>query len=395
MHESTAIAHLFEEPQEQHGAVNPPVYHASLFAFPDYETWKAHVAGQQSRPYVYHRGSNPTVRILEEKIAHLEHGADCVATASGMAAINLVLSALLQTGDHVLCVDTVYGPTRSALQSLYRRFGVETTFFPAEASQDLRPYLQDNTRLIFLESPSSGLFQIQDLRAVAALARERGIWTAIDNTWATPLYQKPLDLGLDLSVHSGTKYIAGHSDLLLGLVVGTQEAMRPVRRVYTLLGASLAPDDAYLALRGLRSLPIRLRQHETSALRIARWLQEHPEVVEVLHPGLESHPHHALHRSQCMGDSGLFSFRLRPRGEAARAAFVNSLRLFHLGYSWGGFESLLSPLAFSYYGNHELRRQLGLTDDHYRVSIGLEDPEDLLQDLAQALEIYRRSGEAP
>jgi cystathionine beta-lyase len=389
--ETTNIMHLHDQPQAQFGAVNPPVYHASLFAFPNYEAWKDHVSQKQPRQFVYHRSGNPTIRLLEEKVAHLERAADCVASSSGMSAIAMTILALVQTGDHVLCVQTVYGPVRRFFASVLRKFGVEVSYFPADASADLTPYLRDNTRLIYLESPASLTFDIQDLRAVANLARPRNIWTVIDNTWATPLYQRPLELGIDVSVHFGTKYISGHSDLLLGLVAGNASAMEKIRAIHPQLGASLSPDDAYLALRGLRTLPVRLKQHEQSGLKIARWMQEQPEVREVLHPGLEAFPGNALHRSQCTGDSALFGFRLRPRGEQARAAFVNSLKLFHLGYSWGGFESLLVPLAFSYYGNESLRKQLGLDDDSYRISVGLEDPDDIIRDLSNAFKAYRNA----
>lgn len=388
--DATALAHLYDDRQAHHGAVNPPVVHASLFAFPDYETWKANVTGEQRRPFVYHRHSNPTVKVLEQKIAHLEHAADCIASSSGMSAISMVLFGLLQAGDHVLCVNTAYAPVRHMFASIFSKFGVEVTYFHSEQSTDLSPLLRDNTRLIFLESPSTGLFEIQDLRAVAKLARAHKIWTAIDNTWATPLYQKPLDLGIDISIHSGTKYIAGHSDMMLGLVAGTEDAMKLMHRVHGQLGAALAPDDAYLAIRGLRTLPLRLKRHEASALQIAQWLEGHPLISEVMHPGLVSFEGHQLHRSQCSGDSGLFSFALKPRSETARAAFINSLAFFGLGYSWGGYESLISPLAFSYYGNNELRADLGLTDHMFRVSIGLEDPADLIADLEKALEAYEQ-----
>jgi cysteine-S-conjugate beta-lyase len=385
---ATEMAHLFDDRQSHHGSVNPPVVHASTYAFPDYETWKANVTGECRREFTYNRHGNPTVKLLEQKVAHLEGAADCIASASGMSAISMVLAGLLQAGDHVLCVKTVYGPVRSILNTFFQKFGVETTYFPAADSADLTPYLKENTRLIYLESPSTGIFEIQDLRAVAQLARQRGIWTAIDNTWATPLFQRPLDMGIDISLHSGTKYISGHSDLMLGLVTGTAAAMQKIRGVYSQLGASLSPDDAYLALRGIRTLPLRLQRHQESAMKVARWLVSHPEVEEVLHPGLKSFPGHALHRRQSCGDSGLFAFRLRARVEAARAAFINILQLYSLGYSWGGYESLMSPLAFSNYGNDALRRDLGLTDHHFRVSIGLEEPADLIQDLDRALAIY-------
>ena len=391
LHVATELAHLFDDPQSHYGTVNPPVYHASTYAFPDYATWKANTTGEKSREFTYNRSHNPTTKLLEQKIAQLEGAADCIASSSGMSAITMALIGLLNAGDHVLCINTVYGPVRAAFQSLLPRFGIETTFFPCTACPDLADYLRPNTRLIHIESPSTGLFEIQDIRAVVRLAKAKGLWTIIDNTWATPLFQQPLKLGIDVSVHAGTKYIGGHSDLMFGLTAGTDEAMAKIRKVYTLLGACPGPDDSYLALRGLRTLHVRLKQHEASGLAVARWLQEQPDVVRVNHPGLESFPGHALHRSQTSGDSGLFGFQLQPRGEAARAAFVNSLRFFGLGYSWGGYESLLSPLAFAHYGNDALRQELGLTDDHFRVSIGLEGVDDLIADLSGALDAYGRA----
>lgn len=390
LHPSTQLGHLFDDHQSHYGTVNPPVYHASTYLFPNYEALKGNVTGEQPREFTYNISHNPTTKLLERKIAHLEGAADCIASSSGMSAISMVLIGLLNAGDHALCVNSVYNPTRIAFTTHLPRFGVECTFFPPAASADLSDYLRPNTRMIFIESPSSGLFEIQDIRAVAKLARSKGIWTVIDNTWATPLYQKPIELGIDVSVHAGTKYIGGHSDIMYGLTAGTAEAMAQIRRVYTMLGACPSPDDSYLALRGLRTMHVRLKQHEAGALKVARWLDEQPDVVRVLHPGLESFPGHALHRSQCSGDSGLFGFQLQPRGEAARAAFVNSLRFFGLGYSWGGYESLISPLAFAHYGKEELRAELGLTDDHFRVSIGLEGVDDLIADLAGALAVYRK-----
>jgi len=389
LHAATKLGHLYDDPQSHYGTVNPPVYHASTYLFPDYEGWKANVTGEKPREFTYNISHNPTTKLLERKIAHLEGAADCIASSSGMSAISMVLIGLLNAGDHALCVNTVYGPTRAAFTSHLPRFGVEATFFPASDSADLSAYLRPNTRMIFIESPSTGLFEIQDIRAVAKLAKAKGIWTVIDNTWATPLFQKPIELGIDVSVHAGTKYIGGHSDIMFGLTAGNAEAMAQIRKVYTMLGACPGPDDSYLALRGLRTLHVRLKQHEANGLKVARWLESRPEVVRVNHPGLESFPGHALHRSQTSGDSGLFSFELQPRGEAARAAFVDSLRFFGLGYSWGGYESLLSPLAFQYYGNDALRAELGLNDDIFRVSIGLEDADDLIADLAGGLTAYR------
>jgi cysteine-S-conjugate beta-lyase len=384
----TELLHLGDDPQAWAGALNPPVVHASLFCFENLQQYLDYGAGKLQR-YSYARSGNPTTHVLEQKVALLEHADDALALASGMAAITTALLAFLHAGDHLLVVWCAYGPVRAFSEGLLRRLGVETEYFAAAEARDLTPRLKPNTRLIYLESPGSLTFDLQDLRAAARVAREHGILTVIDNTWATPLYQTPLDLGIDLTLHSGTKYIAGHSDLLLGLVAGRAELMQPVRSMARLLGGTLAPDDAYLATRGLRTLPVRMARHQDSALRIARWLEGRPEVRQVLHPGLESFPQHALAQAQMTGTSGLFSFRLQPRDGAARHRFVDTLlTLLRLGYSWGGYESLVLPLINSHKSDPTLRAELGLDDDTYRVSIGLEAPEDLLAVFEEALRAW-------
>jgi cystathionine beta-lyase len=366
------------------------VVHVSLYCFESLQQYLDTVEGKLQH-YTYGRSGNPTTRVLEEKIAFLEKAEDALALASGMAAITTALLALLQTGDHLLVVSCVYGPVRAFCDTVLRKLGVETEYFSGREAADLSARIRPSTRLIYLESPGSLTFAIQDLRAVARVARERGVWTVIDNSWATPLYQNPIDLGIDVVVHSGTKYIAGHSDLLLGLVAGPTRLMTQIRRMANLLGCTLSPDDAYLAIRGLRTLGVRMAQHQASALKVARWLQTRPEVREVLHPGLESFPGYALAKSQMSGYSGLFSFRLQPRDRAAQHRFVDtSLKLFHLGYSWGGYESLIMPLLNSARNNPALRAELGLDDDIYRVSIGLEDPDDLIAVIEEALVAWAR-----
>lgn len=379
MKESTRILHAGEERGAYHGAVNPPVVHASLFTFESCRAFQA-AFGERDRhsAYVYSRNSNPTVHALEQKIADLEQAEAAIAFSSGMGAITAALLALLGQGDHLLVVDCVYGPTRQFCEQVLGRMGVETTYFAPGASADLSGHVKPNTRLVYLESPGSLTFDVQDLRAVADLARSRGILTLADNSWATPLYQKPLDLGVDLVVHSGSKYIAGHSDLTLGLLACSEELFQRVKPVATMLGASLAPGDAYLALRGLRTLPVRMAQHQASALAVARWLQGRPEVREVRYPGLPGFPGHDLAARQQSGYSSLFSFRLQPGPEAARHAFVDALELFLIGVSWGGYESLMLPLAGVQRGDDAFA-------DMLRTSIGLEDVEDLIADLARGL----------
>ncbi len=385
MHRETELLHYADEPRDWEGAVNPPVVHASLYCFDTLQQY-LDVLGGKVRHHTYGRSSNPTTRILEKKVALLERAEDALALASGMAAITTTLMALVHSGDHLLVVSCVYGPVRSFCDNTLRKLDVETEYFRPEEAADLSARIKSTTRLVYLESPGSLTFSIQDLCAAAGVARDRGVLTAVDNTWATPLYQTPLDLGIDLVFHSGTKYIAGHSDLLLGLVAGPADLMSKIRHTANRLGGVLSPDDAYLAIRGLRTLPVRMARHQESALRIAQWLQGRTEVREVLHPGLPSFPGHSLAGSQMSGYSGLFSFRLQPRGRRARHRFVNAtLRLFRLGYSWGGYESLILPLVAHHRKSPTLRAELGIDDDTHRISVGLEHPDDLIAMLEQAL----------
>ncbi|MFQ5611042.1 MAG: cystathionine beta-lyase [Anaerolineae bacterium] len=388
MKETTRILHLGDTPERYHGAVNPPVVHASLFGYRTYEEFLDAYRHLDDRPF-YHRHFSPTVYILEQKIADLERAERAIAFSSGMGAITAPLLTLLSQGDHLLVVDCVYGPSRQFCSDTLARLGIEVEYFPARESADLAGRLRPNTRLIYLESPGSLTFDLQDLRAVAGLAQERGVYTIVDNSWATPLYQKPLEMGIDIVVHSGTKYIAGHSDLTLGLLACSEKLFRKIKPMAALLGANLAPDDAYLALRGLRTLPLRMAQHQTSALAVARWLQSRPEVREVLHPGLPDFPGYELARRQHSGSSSLFTFRLHPGSLEARRAFVNTLDLFLIGVSWGGYESLILPLEMTFQNDPDLRASRGLDDDTFRTSIGLEDPEDLIADLEKGLAAWR------
>lgn len=388
MKETTRILHHGDTPECYYGAINPPVVHASLFGFRTYDEFLAAQQHASERPF-YSRYFNPTVHLLEQKIADLEHAEAAIAFSSGMGAITAPLLALLSQGDHVLVVDCVYGPARQFCSGALARLGVEVEYFPASESADLAGRLRPNTRLIYLETPGSLTFELQDLWAVAELARSHGIYTMADNSWATPLYQKPLDLGIDIVVHSGTKYIAGHSDLTLGLLACSQAMFEKVKPMAALLGANLAPDDAYLALRGLRTMPLRLARHQASALTIARWLQGRPEVRQLFYPGLPEFPGYELARRQMSGATSLFTFRLQPGTAAARRAFVDALDLFLIGVSWGGYESLILPLENSFKDDPALRASRGVDDDLFRVSIGLEDPEDLMADLEKGLAAWR------
>ena len=388
MKESTRIIHQGDAPEEYQGAVNPPVYHASLYTFKTYGDFLAASANKYHQPF-YNRDYNPTVSLLEQKIADLEQADAAIAFSSGMGSITAALLALLSQGDHLLISESIYGPTRQFCRDTLNRLGIEVEFFPPVGAPNLAERLRPNTRLIYVESPGSLTFEVLDLRAVAELGQAHRVATLADNSWATPIFQKPIALGFDMVVHSGTKYIAGHSDLTLGLLACSEAMYDKIKPMAVLLGACLAPDDAYLALRGLRTLPLRMTQHQDSAMKIARWLQGRPEVREVMYPGLPDFPGHALAQGQQTGFSSLFSFRLQPGSDAARHAFVDTLELFLIGVSWGGFESLMLPLETSYKDEPEWRARRKLDDDTFRTSIGLEDPDDLIADLEKGLAAWR------
>jgi len=388
MKESTRIIHQGDAPEEYQGAVNPPVYHASLYTFKTYGDFLAASANKYHQPF-YNRDYNPTVSLLEQKIADLEQADAAIAFSSGMGSITAALLALLSQGDHLLISESIYGPTRQFCRDTLNRLGIEVEFFPPAGAPNLAERLRPNTRLIYVESPGSLTFEVLDLRAVAELGQAHRVATLADNSWATPIFQKPIALGFDVVVHSGTKYIAGHSDLTLGLLACSEAMYDKIKPMAVLLGACLAPDDAYLALRGLRTLPLRMTQHQDSAMKIARWLQGRPEVREVMYPGLPDFPGHALAQGQQTGFSSLFSFRLQPGSDAARHAFVDTLELFLIGVSWGGFESLMLPLETSYKDEPEWRARRKLDDDTFRTSIGLEDPDDLIADLEKGLAAWR------
>ncbi|NLV74527.1 MAG: PLP-dependent transferase [Chloroflexi bacterium] len=375
MKPNTALLHYAEDPSDWQGAVNPPIYRTSLFCYDSCQQMIDAGEGKITH-YSYTRSGNPTTHVLEEKIALLEHADGAVAFGSGMAAISTCLLAMVRSGDHVLLTNNAYGPVHRLCNHTLARFGVTTSYYKPGDAADLDANIPEHTRVIYLESPGSMTFEITDLRAVSAVARRRGIVTIIDNSWATPLYQNPIDLGIDLVVHTGSKYLGGHSDLVFGVAAGSRELIEQVHRQACELGGIISPEDAYLAIRGLRTLPVRLAQHQRSAMQIAAWLSEQPLVTDVLYPGLESFPGHALAASQMSGYSGVFTFKLQPKSREANMAFVDALLpLFRLGCSWGGFESLVIP-AF------------GLDGSAYRVSIGLEDVEDLQNVLAGALDAY-------
>lgn len=381
----TVATHAGLRPWENHGIVNPPVYHASTILYPTVAELKGRAGRKfEKGVYTYGRAGTPTSEPLEEAVAALEGGFGAVVTSSGLSAVTVALMAHLAAGDHLLMVDSVYGPTRNFCDKVLKRFGVETTYYDPLVGAGIDALIRDNTRVVYLESPGSHTFEIQDVPAIAAAARAGGAAAIIDNTWGTPLFLKPFALGVDVSVHAATKYIVGHSDAMMGMVVCADEAgYRRVKGCAYDFGQCAGPDDVYLALRGLRTMPVRLRRHQESALVVARWLQGRPEVARILHPALEDDPGHALWRRDFTGACGLFGVLLHPVPPAALAAMLDEMELFHMGYSWGGYESLAVP-----YDPRPIRTATGWDEPGQlvRLHIGLEDTADLIDDLGRGLD---------
>lgn len=362
--------------------INPPTYRGSTILFDNYQDLTLANSGNYDG-ITYGTDRLPTQRQLEDTICKLEGGALTRAFPSGISAITNTLLAFTQAGDHILVCDNVYGPTARFCKEVLTRFNVETTFIPPESGQDIEQSLRDNTRLIFLESPGSNTFEIQDIPTITAIAKQRDIVTVLDNTWATPLYLDPLALGIDVVIQSATKYITGHSDVLLGTVTTTADHAETLQKFYRVTETYTPEEDCYTALRGLKTLSLRLQQHEKAALQIAQWLEGHPLVDQVLHPALPSHPQHQLWKRDFTGSSGLFAMTLKNEySNETFASFINALQLFGIGYSWGGFKSLVTAAK---YDRLHPSRYAGKTI--IRLNIGLEDPEDLQADIAAALSL--------
>jgi len=361
--DSDIIAHLADDYEMHNYAVVPPIYMNTLHVHPKDKL-------DEKMPYFYGRVSNPSTEVFERKVAALEHADEAAAFGSGMAAITSAILANVSGGDHVICVDSAYGPTKHFFTNYMNKFGVTSTFVQGTDIAEFEQALRPETRLIYLESPSSMVFMLQDLRAVAALAKRRGIVTVIDNSQATPIYQRPLEMGVDLVCHTVSKYLNGHSDVIAGLVAGNSEMMEKVRRVRSMYGGILGPMESWLATRGLRTLPVRLKAHCETAMTIAQRLENHRAVSVVNYPGLESYPQRELAKSQMSGYPSPLSFGLRCGDEKARE-FIKRIRFFNVGPSWGGYESMMT-MPFS-------EKTL------IRIHTGLEDVETLWDDLESSL----------
>ena len=378
MKPDTLLTIAGRDPEANFGIVNPPVYHASTVLYPTLEALDNAWRNRRPDKVYYGRYGTPTTFALEAAVAALEGGWQSIAVGSGMAAVTASLLAFVKAGDHVLMVDNVYSPSRRVCDQLLGRFGVATTFYDPTIGDRIAELIRPNTRVVFLESPGSLTFEVQDAPAIIAAAKRKGAAVVVDNSWSAGVYFKPLALGADVSIQAATKYIGGHSDLMMGIVTTTEAAYQPLRQTITDLGCPSGPDDCYLALRGLRTLGVRLARHWETGIKLAEWLESRREVVRVRHPALPDHPGHALWKRDFTGASGLFSFEIPAAPRAALAAMVDHMNLFGMGYSWGGFESLILPsdpgpirTATTWAGDTIL----------IRLHAGLEDPDDLIADL--------------
>jgi cystathionine beta-lyase len=377
---STVAAHAGLHPDAFHGFVNPPVVHASTVLSPTADDFLAH----RGR-YHYGRRGTPTSDALSEAMTALEGGAGTVLAPSGLCAITTALLAVLSAGDHLLMTDSVYGPTRAFCDGMLKRLGVETTYYDPLVGGGIAGLMRENTRAVFVESPGSLTFEVQDIPAIAAAAHARGAAVLMDNTWATPLFFPAHARGVDLSIHAGTKFLSGHSDVMIGTVSANEAWWPRLKEAHGLLGQCVGPDDIYLTLRGVRTLAVRMAQHQRAGLEVARYLAGRPEVARVIHPALPGDPGHALWKRDFTGASGLFAVVLQPKPQAAVNALLDGLALFGIGASWGGFESLAIPTNPA-----PIRTATAWTPEGptLRFHIGLEDPADLIADLAQALDRY-------
>lgn len=371
----TRLVTAGRDPKAQKGFVNPAVFHGSTVLYPSAEDLHAHRA-----EYTYGRHGSPTTRALQDVMMALE-GPQCAGVGiapSGLAAISTTLLSVTKAGDHVLVCDNVYRPSRNFCNGVLARYGVETTYFDPGIGAEIEKLFKPNTRAVLIEAPGSQSFEMPDISAIAEVAHARGALVIDDNTWATPLFHRSLDLGVDISMQAATKYIGGHSDIMFGTISTNAKAWPMVTETIRLLGVCAGPDDVYLALRGTRTLAVRLAQHHRSGLEMARWLAARPEVARVLHPGLESDPGHAIWKRDFTGASGLFSIVLKPVPQKAVDALLDAVTLFGMGFSWGGFESLIIPFDCEGYRTATKWAPGGPT---LRLHIGLENLDDLKADL--------------
>lgn len=373
-------------PAEKVGPVIEPIYASSTFRFSDFQHGADLFSGKTSG-YIYSRMLNPTVKLLEDCLAVLEGGKKSLATASGMAAIQTLFTGLLSTGDHIICSESVYGPTATLLENYLSRLGIKSTFVDSSNLSEVEAAFLPETRLVFIETPGNPTLVISDISAIARICRQRSALLIVDNTFASPVLQRPFELGADIVVHSLTKFLNGHADVVGGAIVVKDEKLYDrLRKVLNHWGGVLAPFEAFLVLRGIKTLALRMQRHSENAQRIAEFLEDHPKVSWVRFPGLRSHPQFQLAKRQMSGPGGLITFELKGGIDAARR-LLNATQIFLLAVSLGGVESLIQHPASMTHASMpaEIRQKAGITDGLIRLSVGIEDANDLISDLKQAL----------
>jgi cysteine-S-conjugate beta-lyase len=384
-HKDTLLTRLGRDSKRYDGAVNMPVVRASTILAPSVAEYEARYSHRFTRIH-YGIYGTATQKAFEAAIAELEGGYRAITLPSGLAAITAAILGFVKQGDHLLMVDTVYGPSRRFCDEILPRHGVSTTYYDPLIGAGIEALMRPETQLVFCEAPGSLTFEMQDIPAIAEVAHRHGAVVLHDNTWGTPYNFPSFERGVDVSIHAATKYIAGHSDVMLGMVVTNEKCWLPVREAVAAYGFSTSADDCFLGLRGMRSMGVRLRHHEASALKVAKWLAARPEVARVAYPALESDPGYALWKRDFTGACGLFAFEFKPVAEEAADAFIDSLELFGIGASWGGFESLAVPVRLARWRTATKPPNKG---PMVRLHIGLEDPDDLIADLEAGLEVLR------
>jgi methionine-gamma-lyase len=382
---ATKAVHAGQDPDPSTGSVSVPIHQTSTFVFKNAEQGAARFAGREEG-YIYTRWGNPTVRALERNVAELEGGEDARACSSGMAAIHAAVASLVRKGDHMIAPDSLYSGTEKLFVDIFSKFGVQTAFVDQSDTANIEDAIKENTKIIFIETPANPTLKITDLKAVAKIAQERNIITIVDNTFMSPYFQQPLRMGIDVSIHSMTKYLGGHSDLIGGIIIGRRSLFKALDNVIRNTGGTLGPFDAWLALRGIKTLPLRMKKHDENAMKVAEFLEAHRKVEKVHYPGLKSHPQHELAKKQMSGFGGMISFELKG-GVQEGIKLMNSVKLCILAVSLGAVETLIEhPASMTHASiSREERLKTGITDGLVRLSVGIEDAEDIIQDLEQAL----------
>lgn len=390
MKKNTQLIHAGRSKQWTGSVVNPPLVRASTIVFDTMQELREATKQRGNRVPYYGRRGTQTHFAFQEAMCELEGGAGCALYPCGAAAVSGALLAFLKQGDHLLMVDSVYEPTRALCDKLLAGLGIETTYYDPLIGAGIAALIKPNTRMIFLESPGSLTMEVQDIPAICAVARARQVITVLDNTWASPILCQPFELGVDISIQAATKYIIGHSDVMLGTASATEQYWPQLREHSYLMGYCASADDVYAASRGLRTLGVRLKQHEQNALQVAQWLAQRPEVETVRHPAFADHPGHQQFKRDFSGSNGLFSFVLKQGSQQQVAAFIEGMQHFKMGFSWGGYESLITATF-----NVQALRQAShwpYSGPLIRLHIGLEDPEDLVADLAAAFTRFHAAG---